>query len=266
MARDNEYGEDLKRELLTEMAENFFARRRALDARLERFAVLRAKVVRQGLLALTRWRDFRALLGDGPEADRFLSGIGFDPQALAAQPGLDGVHFRPRRSLALTAARRYRKTVLDFYDGLHRNLTAYNYGGYVPDEQDVRRMRLQPSYDMLLHAANELNAAIDEVNASQTPSDVIRFAKELDPERQAQESACGGTMEGGACRLDVELAYRPIAVEALGAPYLPTPPPLEAVRDSLAELADHVYQSDPAAAKAVLATLRRGPAIAPDDD
>lgn len=262
----DDYTEDLKRELLTEMADNFFARRRALEARLERFAVLRTTVVHQGLLALTRWRDFRALLGGGPTADRFLAGLGFDPAALAALPELGGVHFKPRRSLALTAERRYRKTVLDFYAGLRQDLAAYNYGGYIPDDRNARRMRLRPGYETLITEATEVNEAIAAVNASQTPSDVIRFTKELDPQRREQEQACGGALEGASCRLDGELAYPPIAIERLGAPFLPTPPPLDAIRDSLAALADQVYRSDPAAAKALLATLRRGATIAPDDD
>ena len=257
MTLDSEYADDLKRELLTEMAENFFARRRALDARLEGFATLRTRVVQQGLLALTRWRVFRALLGGGPEADRFLADLGFDLPALEAAPVLLGVHFKPRRALALTAAGRYRKTILDFYEGLRRNLEAYNDGAYLPDSRDCRRMCHLPGYTSLQTEARELNAAIATVNASQPPSDVVRFTKELDPQHQEQEHACGGIFLGAAGRLDDALAYHPIAVEALGAPVLPTPPPLAAIQDRLSALADRIYRADPAAAKAAVAALRR---------
>ncbi len=252
-----EYADDLKHELLTEMADSFFSRRRRLEEHLESFAALRDKVASQGALALARWRGFRELLLAGPDADRFLTGLGFDPAVLAAFP--DPGRFRPslRRPLALTAAGRYRKAVLRAYEALRQELDQYNEGGYAPDPRDARRKRRIPGHGTLLASANALNEEIRAVNANQYPTDMLQFTKSLDPVRMEQEHACGGIAMGDTCRLDRELAFPPLDIDALDVPSLPTPPPLESVEETLADLADRLHETDPAAADAALAALAR---------
>ena len=68
--------------------------------------------------------------------------------------------------------------------------------------------------------------------------------------RLEQESACGCI--GDACTLNESLAYTPLDLDALDAPGLPTPPPLEEIRDTLAALADRLYRDHPDAALAAL--------------
>ncbi len=256
MTVGSDYADDLKHELLTEMADNFFSRRRRLDERLEGFAALRDRVGRQGALVLAHWRAFRALLLGNGEADRFLAGLGFDLMALAAFPDMPEARCSLRRPLALTGASRYRKAVLAFYDRLRREIVDYNEGGYAPDPRDPRRMRRVSGYDNLLDVARGLNKEIEAVNACQCPTDMIRFTKSLDPARQEQERACGGIALGNdACGLDKDLAFALLDLDALGVPKLPTPPPLEAIEADLSALADRIYASDPQAAKAALDSL-----------
>jgi hypothetical protein len=258
MTADSGYADDLKHELLTEMAENFFSRRRRLDERLEAFAVLRERVVRRGAPCLARWHAFRALLLAGDEADRYLAGLGFDLDALSAFPNPSKAHGSRGVPLALTAAGRYRKAVLRAYQALRRELADYNEGGYAPDPREPRRMRRIPGYDTLLSVARDLNREIEAVNACQCPSDMLQFTKSLDPARQEQEHACGGIGLGGSCGLDRELAYQPLDLDALGAPPLPTPPPLDAVEDELSALASRLYDASPEAVRAALKALAKG--------
>lgn len=255
MAVGSDYADDLKQELLTEMADNFFSRRRHLDERLEGFAAMRDKVARQGQLALARWRAFRALLLGGERADAFLAGLGYDPAALAASGDKGALRPRIRPALALTAAGRYRRTVRNAYENLRRELELYNDGTYVPDPRDPRRKARVPGFHHLMETVEKLNAEIAAVNTCQCPSDMLRFTKSLDPQRQEQEHTCGGAGDG--CRLDNDLAYACLDASGLGVPALPTPPPLEAVADSLDALADALYRDDPAGAKAALAAGAR---------
>jgi hypothetical protein len=250
MTVGTEYADDLKHELMTEMADNFFSRRRRLDERLEAYAGLREKVERQGRLTLARWRAFRELLLGGAEADRFLARLGFDPATLAAFP-TTAFQPRHRRPLALTAAGRYRKAVAAAYEALRQELENYNEGTFVPDPRDPRRMARVPGFDHLRDTGRELNDEIAAVNSCQCPSDMLQFAKSLDPVRQQQERACGGI--GDACRLDEALAYKPLDLDHPGVPVLPTPPPLDDIADELEALADRLYAADPARAKAALA-------------
>lgn len=250
MTVGTEYADDLKHELLTEMADNFFSRRRRLDERLEAFTGLREKVTRQGSLALARWRAFRTLLLNGEEADRFLTNLGFDPATLAAFPTNNSSQPRPRRPLALTAAGRYRKAVLAAYADLRQELERYNDGSYVPDPRDPRRKARIPGFDHLIATARELNDEIQAVNSCQCPSDMLQFTRTLDPARMEQEYTCGGI--GDTCRLNEDLAYKPLDLNALGAPALPTPPPLDDIEDDLAELAGRLHAANPVAADATL--------------
>jgi hypothetical protein len=255
MTVDNDYADNLKHELLTEMADSFFSRRRRLEDRLEAFASLRQTVARQGALTLARWRAFRDLLLAGPEADQFLTGLGFDPKALSAFPLLAGARFQARRPLALTAAGRYTKTVLAFYDELQNELEHYNEGSYTPDARDARRMRRIPGYEHLLTVAHELNEEITAVNSCQCPTDMLQFTKSLDPIRQEQERACGGIAMGDTCRLDRELAFTPLDLDALDVPKLPTPPLLEHIQDDLSALAKRLYNANPTAVATAMAAL-----------
>ena len=124
--------------------------------------------------------------------------------------------------------------------------------------REPRRMRRIPGYDFLQSVARDLNAEIAAVNASQTPSDVVRFTKSLDPGLQEQEHVCGGIAMGGSMNLDRELSFRPIDTNALGAPLLPTPPPLETIADELSALAERLHAANPALAAAALAALAEG--------
>ncbi|WP_428564267.1 MAG: hypothetical protein ACP59X_01915 [Solidesulfovibrio sp. DCME] len=251
MAVGSDYADDLKQELLTEMADNFFSRRRRLDERLEAFAAQRDKVARQGQLALARWRAFRALLLGGQRADAFLAGLGFDVAALAAFADTGALRPRIRTALGLTTAGRYRRTVRNAYEDLRRELELYNDGTYVPDPRDPRRKARVPGLGRLLETVAQLNAEIASVNSCQCPSDMLRFTKSLDPQLQEQEHTCGGV--GDACRLDNDLAYACLDASCLGVPILPTPPPLDDLIDRLDELADALCRDDPAGVKAALA-------------
>jgi hypothetical protein len=256
MMVDGGYADDLKHELLTEMAENFFSRRRRLDERLEAFAAMRERVARRGMPCLARWRTFRALLLGGEAADRFLTKLGFDVDRLRALATATG-QIGSGVPLALTEAGRYRKAVRRCYETLRRELVDYNEGGYAPDPREPRRMRRIPGFDHLLAEGRSLNEEIAAVNAGQCPSDMLQFTKSLDPVRQEQEHACGGHGTCG-CGLDRELAYTPLDLDGLDVPALPTPPPLEAVADELSALAKQLYAGQPQAARTALETLAKG--------
>jgi hypothetical protein len=254
---DSGYADDLKHELLTEMAESFFSRRKRLDERLEAFAGLRKRVAQRGAPCLARWLDFRKLLLGDAATDRFLAGLGFAVERLLALPHPGRVPGGPHVPLALTMSGRYRKAVLRSYEALHRALTEYNEGGYAPDPQERRRMRRIRGYDQLLAEGLAINEEIAAVNACQCPSEMLRFTKSLDPVRQEQEHTCGG-IGGGAYCLDRELSYQPLDLSCLEAPELPTPPALEKVQEELSALADRLCAEKPQAVKTVLDALRRG--------
>ncbi|MHC1790732.1 hypothetical protein [Solidesulfovibrio sp.] len=248
MSLRSDYADDLKTEVLAEMADNFFSRRCRLDERLENFEALRQRVLKRSGPACDAVHALGRLLLDHPQAVAFLAGLDLAPDRLPPASGQQ--HARPR-PLALTAAGRYRKAVSRAYEAMRREISQYNEGGYTADPRQPGRMMPVPGYELLHSVAEKINAEIEVVNASQCPADMVRFTKSLDPGRMEQENACGGI--GDACRLNNDLAFTPLDPDNFGIPRLPTPPPLDDVEDALTTLADAVRQSDPKAADAVLA-------------
>lgn len=248
MTIGSDFADDLKHEVLTEMADNFFSRRCRLDERLENFEALRARVVKRAAPACDAVHRLRDLLLGRPAVDAFLAGLDLAPDRL---PPASGAKRPIPRPLALTAAGRYRKAVSRAYEAMRREISQYNEGGYTADPRQPGRMMPVPGYDLLHNVAAKINAEIDAVNASQCPSDMIRFTKSLDPGRREQESACGSIAD--VCRLNDELAFTPLDPDSFGVPRLPTPPPLDDVEEALSHLADAVRHSDPKAADAALA-------------
>lgn len=246
MTSGSDFADDLKNEVLCEMADNFFSRRCRLDERLENFEALRARVRKRAEPALKHIFALRHLLLDSPKADAFLAGLGLDPARLTADVGSVRTFTRP---LALTAAGRYRKVVARAYTAMRQEIVKYNEGGYAPDPRQPGRMMPIPGYDHLHGVAETINAEIEAVNASQSPSDLLRFNKSLDLDRLEQESACGSI--GDACRLNNDLAFVPLDPTTFDVPRLPTPPPLDDVAEALNALADTVRQDNPQAADAV---------------
>lgn len=245
MTNGSDFADDLKNEVLCEMADNFFSRRCRLDERLENFQALLGRVRKRAEPALKHIFALRHLLLDSPKADVFLAGLGLDPTRLTVDAGAIRTFSRP---LALTAAGRYRKVVARAYAAMRQEIAQYNDGGYAPDPRQPGRMMPIPGYNHLHGVADAINAEIEAVNASQSPSDLLRFNKSLDLDRLEQESACGSI--GDACRLNNDLAFVPLDPTAFDVPRLPTPPPLEAVSEALNALADAVRQDNPQAADA----------------
>lgn len=245
MTVGSDFADDLKHEVLCEMADNFFSRRCRLDERLENFQALLDRVRKRAVPAQAGILALRRLLLDHPRTDAFLKGLDLDPAPLPADAGSVRKFSRP---LALTAAGRYRKAVSRAYEAMRQAIVQYNEGGYTPDPRQPGRMMPIPGYDHLHGVAAKINAEIEAVNVSQCPSDMIRFTKSLDPDRLEQESACGSI--GDACRLNNDLAYTPLAPETFNVPRLPTPPPLDDVAEALDALADAVRQDNPQAADA----------------
>lgn len=245
MTTGSEFADDLKNEVLSEMADNFFSRRCHLDERLENFESLRNRVITRATPAVDAVHTLRHLLLGHPGADAFLDSLGLDPAALPPVKQLRPI----ARPLALTAAGRYRKAVRRAYETMQREIKQYNEGGYTADPRQPGRMMPIPGYDLLHNMAEKINAEIEAINSSQCPSDMLRFTKSLDPACMEQESTCGAI--GDVCRLNNELAFTPLDPDHFGVPHLPTPPALDTMATLLDELADNVRASDPKQADAV---------------
>ncbi len=233
---------DLHAEIMTEMAENFFGRRRNLEDRLDQFYRLVVRVRRVGMETLVKWHTFfRLLLCDEGVKSLFTSFGAVPSDILWYCQNVS--ELRPmRRPLALTGLGRYKKTVGRLYEVVRQAAADYNHGTFAPDPLDSRKKRAIPGYEQVREMCEAVNVEIRAVNEGQSPLCVLSFAKGLDPECVQRENIAGATM-ADAQKIDRDLAFVPIAFEDLGLPYLPDLPPLSEVQDRLDALCASLYES-----------------------
>jgi len=253
----DKFADDLRSEVMTEMAENFFSRRVQLEQRIDHFHMMATKLRPVGMAALKRWRTlFRLLLG-GEKARAHLASFGGDPDALLSF-SIQGGELEPVKApLALTSRGRYEKTVLRCHEALREAAMRYNEGGYVVDSFDPRKKRHTPGFADVEKECFAVNAEICAVNDDQSPYCVLNFAKSLDPGRALQESAAGAVIDGDVTRINKELAFLPVIFEDLGLPEIPTPPPVDEVREKTRRLCRELFDEDPDAAAKIMEKIRR---------
>jgi len=233
---------DLHSEIMTEMAENFFGRRRNLEDRLDQFYRLVVRVRRVGMETLVKWHTlFRLLLCDEEAKNLFASSGAVASDILWYCKNVS--ELRPmRRPLALTGLGRYRKTVSRLYETVRQAAADYNHGTFAPDPLDVRKKRAIPGYEQVREMCQAVNAEIKAVNDGQSPLCVLSFAKGLDPEGVHRENIAGATM-ADVQKIDRDLAFVPISFEDLGLPHVPDLPPLSEVEDRLNALCAVLYDT-----------------------
>ena len=97
MAGGKDFFDEFYNETMSEMAGNFFSRRKEMEARLEGFAKIAAGVQSVAARALKRWDTFFTLLVDPEVAISFCREQGMEAghiPALAAAAGTPGVSSR----------------------------------------------------------------------------------------------------------------------------------------------------------------------------
>jgi hypothetical protein len=255
MGENKSFVDDFYHETMTEMADNFFSRRRELETRQEGFARLSGEVRSYSVKALKRWRTFCLLLGGCDAASDFLHSIGMDAQGvpdMAAQAG-DPWRFKPQ--FGLTARGRHRKGVRYAYRAMRQATQDYMEGAYGTDPKNPRKKIVLPNYRGLKDMAEKINADVDCVNTGQCPSTVLCYVKSLDPAAQEKEAVTGGMTGESVCRLDEEMAFHPVDFAALELPELPVPPPLDGVQDRLDEASARAYSERRAEVERALALV-----------
>jgi len=254
-SRDDFFGE-FYTEAMTEMAENFFTRRKEVEARLEGFNRLADAVRSAGVHALRRWKTFFVLLLDTGRAQEFLRQAGADVPGLPGMAAGAGEPWRFKPPFAWTARGRYRKSVAYAYRAAMEATREYLEGCYDRDPRNPMKMRLLPNYATLKSLAETINKEVAAVNTGQTPTAVLCYAKSLDPTELTREAVTGGLMGENFCKLDQDMAFKPIDFAALNLPELLLPKPLEEVEDALDTLSAAIHDSRPDEAGRALASLK----------
>lgn len=243
MAGKKDFFDEFYNEAMSEMAGNFFSRRKEMEARLEGFAKIAEGVQSVAVKALRRWNTFFTLLADEEAASSFCQEHGMAAGHIPALAAATGDPWRFKAPFAFTEAGRYRKSVRYAYVAMRQATLDYNECSYGIDPKNPRKKVLLPNYSTLKELAEKINAEVSLVNTCQTPSTVLAYAKSMDPSSAEKEAIVGGMTGEDVCRIDSDMAFKPVDFDGLALPVLPTPPPLEDVQDSLDAVSDAVFSA-----------------------
>ncbi|MBI4807237.1 MAG: hypothetical protein HY795_18640 [Desulfovibrio sp.] len=250
-----DFFDEFYNETMTEMAENFFSRRKEMEARLEGFASLAGGVKSVAVKALRKWNTLFTLLVDADVALTFFRERGMQAGHIPALAAAAGDPWRFKPPFAFTEASRYRKSVRYAYEAVRQATLDYNEGSYGNDPKNPRKKVLLPNYATLKDLAEKINAEVCSVNTCQTPSTVLAYAKSMDPHAAGKEAIVGGMTGEDVCKIDSDMAFKPVDFEGLALPVLPTPPALEEIQSSLDEMSDTIFSVRRGDAKRALACV-----------
>lgn len=241
-------------ETMSEMAENFFSRRREMEARLEGFTRLAAEVKMVAGKALRRWKTLFVLLGDEETALDFCQGAGMDAsEAAAALAGVEPWRFKP--PFALTEAGRYRACLRYAYQAMAQATLDYLDGTYAMDSRNPLKKVLTPNLASLKDLADKINAEVTSINTNQSPTRMLAYVKGLDPAELEREAIAGGQGCEDVCRIDRDLAFTPVDFKTLGLPALPRPPAPDDARASLDAFGSAVFGARKEACRRAMALV-----------
>jgi hypothetical protein len=241
-------------EIMSEMAENFFSRRKAMESRLEGFAGIADEVRAEASRALRHWKTFFVLVMDEGAVLRFCYQTGMDAGSLPAlvaarEPWLFRLPF------TLTQSGRYRKSVRYAYEAMRQASLNYLEGRYGTDPRNPSKKILLPNLAMLKELTARINAEVVALNCCQSPSCVLAYAKTLDPAALEMEAIIGGGACQDAEKIDRDMAFAPVDFKSLNLPELPAPPPLETIQPLLDALSRAMFSARRQDALAALARV-----------
>jgi len=254
MAPHQNFIDEFYAETMTEMADNFFSRRKELEARQEAFARIAPAVRQLCAKALRRWGTFYALLGDASIAGEFCRRAGMEAAPEEAVVLAAGAPGRLSFPMALTARGRHAKAVRYAYQAMRQATRDYMEGGYGMDPRNPAKKVLLPNYASLRRMAQAVNEEVAKVNTCQTPSTVLAYARSMDPSNAEREAVAGGFTGENVCKIDEDLAFKPVDFDGLGLVELPVPPEQEQVRPALDAACEAAWDGH---REAVRAALRR---------
>lgn len=247
--------DSLGEEILGEMADSFFGARIAIDDEVELFQKRQAALRLAGQRVLSLMRLINELLIDVRYYESFWKGFGVSAQILDAVRTTDARHYIDI-PWAFTRKGRYVKLVKKVYRAVDIAAEVYMNGQEFKLPEKGKHQAVM-GWHQYQDWATAINEQIDYVNANQSPSSVLGFARSLDTEGSAQTRVAGGGLDGFLDALDDNLTLKHIDARQVGIGQIPDFPPLKEVQHVLVRVAHEVYAQYPKNVHALLKRLER---------
>lgn len=254
MSDFSDYADQLQKEVVSEMAESYFADRRNLDDLITDFNAMAVELRQQIQKVVIGAARLHHLLLDRPLISNFYLELEVDPACI---PFADDapVPMFGRLPFALTGAGRYVRCVRKAYDLFQKAVQEYLHGKHYEKAGEQGRKRLTVSYLGLRGFASRINAEVSRVNRNRTPTGALRYVKGLDPSQAERERIIGDVSYVDGGELDVDLGFAPVDFAGLGLPEVQDIAPLFKVRDEIGRMCRAIHHARSREAREAMRSL-----------
>lgn len=238
----NEFADQLQQEVVTDIAEAYFDKRKSLDDRIGTFhqMVLEFRELEPKLSqAVAR---LHRLLLDPQMAKDFYIALDILPTCIPhtdeiARPFFSSLPF------AFTGRGRYERCLFKAYETLQQTADEYVNGRYYADPEMKGRKKLTVHYLRLKALAEYINAEVERVNNRLSPSGTLRYVKGMDTEQIERERLIGEVCLLEGCSLDKDLQFKPIDFDSLNLLVVQDLPRLDEVKAAIRLFCKEVYRT-----------------------
>lgn len=209
MNKMDKFAENLMDETLKEAADTFFGKRKELEDDL-------AFLHRQVEELRSQGKGIEALAA---RINHLLAGGGAAREFWASVDGSFFVDIQPiwEPDVALprawTRKGRFIKLIRNLYLQLANRIDVYLYGKYVEDPEVKGKKQLTTNLKSVTSFAESINTNIREINACNSPDDVMAFARSMDVEGSEKKKFAGSDL---TYDFNQDLSYQEVNMDDLG--------------------------------------------------
>ncbi|CAN2042617.1 conserved hypothetical protein [Candidatus Magnetomoraceae bacterium gMMP-15] len=204
----------LTEEVLSDVANTFFSKRKELENNIETFKLFVKKLQKKERQVNVRANFLNYLFLDRKISCKFYKLINInEPEILLKNENSD-LNIPKKMPFAFTTGKEFTILVVQAYDALQQACDEYmngnnNYNPYESNKQpDV-------NYKQIKLMNKIINEKIYKINYEASPVCVLQYVKQFDIETRGKKRITGATFGGYGCSIDEKLTYKPIDFNSL---------------------------------------------------
>ena len=257
MGLHDNFVDSLAEELLRDMANTFFGKRKQMEERINIFYKYVEALRKKEAEVNARAAFFNYLLHWEGSAEFFVS-IQVDSKVFPSQETMPDLTFPVYIPYALTLKGEFVNLVNEAYDSLQKICMEYIFGKEFYEFKDQDIGTLSVYYKLIDEMAYLLNEDIRKYNEEVSPANVLQYFKRFNPETIKKEYFTGGSsFSGDDCGLNRNLAFKPINHEELNLKKYQELPPLYRVSGKIKTYCKKIYARNQADIKNMISQLKR---------
>lgn len=230
MKPQDDFGDLLVEEVLTELADTFFGARVELEKMIEIFYDNLQELTEIGNSVLMKAGFLNFLFAEEKVSCDFFETLGVKNPEPFLRGQLGETALPSKVPFALSVKGEFTKLVSWGYEQLHQACKQYVRGAPADDSKNSGNETINPGYNLIRNMCDLINREVKKVN-EMSPNCVLQFSRKFNTDQLEKEKVTGsGYSSFGHQGLDQKMCFKPIPFNSLPVinfPELPPPPQVE---------------------------------------